>query len=112
MVVRKGGEVEIVPLIHLLYIEARGSYSRICYEKEGKQQEAVMSYSVAEYEDMLPDELFFRLHKSYLVNCMHLDHLTKDAQPVLKLKGNQEIPVSRRRYPELLRFLQTKFRHG
>lgn len=49
-------------------------------------------------EDMLPQDIFFRIHKSYLVNTSYIDTISGGR---LFIKG-KELPVSKLRREELL----------
>ena len=100
--------VEIVSFRDILYIEAFGGYSKVFYLKNNNPTDMLTSYSIAEYEDMLPSELFFRVHKSFLINCDCIKKIHKDESPSILLHTSFTIPVSRRRFSSLLEFLQTK----
>jgi two-component system, LytTR family, response regulator len=64
-----------------------------------------MSRAIAEYEELLPSDFFFRTHRSYLVNCRFIDTISKEAM-VVNLDNNEALPVGRRRLAELLQFLK------
>ncbi len=51
--------------------------------------------SLLQWEQRLPDTIFFRCHSKYLVN---LAHVTKFENQVLTLADGEKIPVSRRRW--------------
>ena len=55
-----------------------------------------------EYEDILLEHGFLRVHKSYLVNKNHVIKVDKEA--VLELSNQMHIPVSRRRKAEILQW--------
>ena len=58
----------------LLYVQAYGNFAKICTTK----QTIVASVTMKHLEDELPDSLFTRVHKSYIVNI----------QKVSKIEGN------------------------
>jgi len=103
---RDGSDIQPVSFSDIYYVEAQGSYSRIFYTKRGEPHSVVMSYSIAEYEQMLPEEYFFRIHKSYLINCLHLKKVVSEDTNSVLLDKAYSLPVSRRRYPELLAFIK------
>lgn len=105
IVLRNQQHYDIVPFKDILYIKAMGSYSKVVYQKDGKEQSMTMSYSIAEYEQMLPEDRFFRVHKSYLVNCDQIRSVLKEKQVSIAQPSDIKIPVGRRRYTELLVFL-------
>ncbi len=100
--------VEIVAFKDILYIEAFGGYSKVFFLRDNVLVDMLTSYSIAEYEDMLPSEIFYRVHKSFLINCDHIKKIHKDESPTIILNSAHTIPVSRRRFSALLEFLQTK----
>lgn len=97
--------VNVVLFEHILYIEAMGSYSKMFYTVDGKEQSYVLSHSLSEYEELLPPELFYRVHKSYLINRMHVVNVSKDGNPTALLSSNFSLPVGRRRLSSFLSFL-------
>lgn len=58
---------------------------------------------LAEYEQKMPDT-FFRIHKSYLVNSIYIDSIRRYKAV---LKDGRELPISKDRYMDLKRYLQT-----
>lgn len=100
--------VEIVAFKDILYVEAFGGYSKVFFMRDGAIADIFTSYAISEYEDMLPPEHFYRIHKSYLINCDQIKKIHKDESPTVLLQSGQTIPVSRRRFSSLLEFLQTK----
>lgn len=105
IVIKDGGILDIVPFNDVLFVEAMGSYARIHFMKGIQQKSATLCYPIADYEQLLPAQMFFRIHKSYLVNCAHISKLVKDAQMYVVLGTNQQLPISRRKAAEFLSFL-------
>jgi len=103
---RDYNSVEIVDFKDLLYIAAKGSYSQVTFLKEGQVKQTVMSNSIAEYEELLPADQFYRIHKSYLVNGQHIKQIIKDGNQVVASGNRFSLPVGRRRHSGLLTFLQ------
>lgn len=103
---RDNNSVEIVDFKDLLFIAAKGSYSQVVFLKEGQVKQTVMSNSIAEYEELLPEDQFYRIHKSYLVNAMHIKQIIKDGSQVIASGNRFSLPVGRRRHSGLLTFLQ------
>ncbi|HVI43531.1 MAG TPA: LytTR family DNA-binding domain-containing protein [Chitinophaga sp.] len=99
-------QIEIVDFKDLLYIEANGNYSRVFFQSGNTARSIMMSHSIAEYEELLPDTLFYRIHKSYLVNCRYIRKILKEENPVILLDNKYRLPVGRRRYKDLLFYLK------
>lgn len=106
IILKANNEVEVVDFKDICYIEAKGSYSAVTFLKEGVEKCMLMSNYIAEYEELLPHQLFFRVHKSYLVNCGHISSIIKDGNLQVLLRNKIRLPVGRRRLPGLLAFLK------
>lgn len=52
----------------ILYIEASGSYSII----RMKDTELTLTYHLSEIESFIPDTIFLRVHRSYIVNKQYI----------------------------------------
>lgn len=61
------------------------------------------SKTMKEYEEILSDKGFLRIHKSHLVNSTFVDVLTQDG--MVKMKDKSEVEVSRRRLPDIRKLL-------
>ena len=106
LILRIGSEFEIVPFKDILFLEAMGSYSRFFYLKNGSEKSSIMARPITEYEELLPANIFLRVHKSYLINCKHIKRITKGEHASIHLNNNSAIPVARRRYKRIFDFLQ------
>ncbi|XZF13491.1 LytR/AlgR family response regulator transcription factor [Chitinophagaceae bacterium MMS25-I14] len=100
---------EIVSFSNILYIEAMRSYAKAVFLKDGQERSLVVSHSVAEYEELLPGNIFLRVHKSFLVNYEHINGMWKEQeQGFISLKNKIQLPVSRRRYTDVIAFLKER----
>jgi two-component system, LytTR family, response regulator len=104
---KDNNNIEIVEFRNIYFIEAKGSYSRVLFSKNGILKDITMSTSIAEYEELLPAEMFYRIHKSYLINCLHVRQILKDESNHIVINNEFTLPVSRRRYTPLLEFLKS-----
>ena len=82
----------------IIYLKASSNYVEIYYQQHKQLKRKVIRASLIEMENKLIDfGSFFRCHKSYLVNLMHILSFEGNAQG-LKLRLNlaeDKIPVSR-----------------
>lgn len=101
--------IELVSFEHIYFIEGEGAYSRVFFHKGDGVCEMLLSNSLSEYEELLPSDMFYRVHKSYLVNCTHINKFVSNESIHIVLKHNFSIPVSRRRVITLKKFLKS---HG
>ena len=82
-----------------LYAKADGSYSEI-NTIDGKT--ITLSKSLKEFEAMTNNYNFFRVHKSYIINLLHVSELIKKDEYFILLKNNIKIPLSIRRKDEFM----------
>ncbi len=100
---------EIVDFKDIFYVEAKGSYSNVYFLKEdGSEKYLITSHSLNDYEDLLPMNIFCRIHRSYLVNCIHVKKVVADDNSFVIMKGKKKLPVSRRRITELMEYFKDK----
>lgn len=97
---REQSTVHIVPHDHILYAQSDRSYTHF-HLLEGKV--LTLSSPLKDYEDILPDSKFIRVHNSYLVNRMQVSRYDKVG--ILHLNNGAEIPVAVRKREEVLRYL-------
>jgi two-component system LytT family response regulator len=104
---RDNNYIEVVDFKDILFIEAKGSYSKIYFLSGNVEKSITMSYSIAEYEELLPDDMYYRIHKSYLVNCMHIKKVMKEEENMTVLvKDTYKLSIGRRRYTSFMSFLK------
>jgi len=94
----------LVKTSEILYLEADDNYCRIFLT--GKEK-ILVTKSLKSYEDELSPNIFFRCHKSYLVNISHIkEYVIGRNESKIILNDTTSIQVARRRACELKRFLQ------
>jgi two-component system LytT family response regulator len=98
---------EVVAFRDIVYLEAMGSYSKIFFLKSGIEKSMLMSQSISDYEEVLPENIFFRVHRSYLLNCSYISKILKNETNEVMLRTKATIPISRRRYSALVGFLSS-----
>ena len=106
LAVKDKGITYIIGFERIAYIEAMAGYSKIFYTEGKLEKTLVSSHSISEYEEMLTADGFYRIHKSYLVNCTKVKAITKDETPCVLLPGETRLPIGRRRLAGLTSFLK------
>lgn len=71
----------------ILYIEASGSYSII----RMKDTELTLTYHLSGIESFIPDTIFLRVHRSYIVNKQYISCLLENTLII----GKATIPIGR-----------------
>ncbi len=80
----------------IIYCEGVGNYTRFHFIKKA---DMLVSKTIKEYEELLAEHHFLRVHKSFLVNLNHVNKYEKEG--VLWMSNNHEIAVSRRKKDEV-----------
>ncbi|MBI3518125.1 MAG: response regulator transcription factor [Bacteroidetes bacterium] len=99
IVVKNGSDIRIVPMADVMYIEAYDDYVKIFTKDTYYLKKKTMNY----YEQVLDPALFFRTHRSFIINLQQLtkiEPLEKNTYVVL-LKSGKKIPLSRTGYSKL-----------
>ena len=82
----------------ILYAESDGNYSTL-FLSDGRK--IVMTKKLKEVDQLLPAQIFFRIHNSYIINLEKVkEYLKTDGYVVLE--PNHKIPVSRKKKSEFL----------
>lgn len=83
----------------IILLEGSSNYTKFFF---ANQKQLIVAKTLKEYEDILVEHQFLRVHKSYLVNKSHV--LKVDKEGVLELSNKMNIPISRRRKSEILQW--------
>lgn len=99
IVVKEAGNIRIIPVHEILYIEAYDDYVKIYTQKEMFLKKKTMSF----YERALDENKFIRVHRSYIIQLAQLTRielLEKDTHVAL-LKNGSRIPLSKTGYSKM-----------
>ncbi len=88
-----------MPLAEIIRFEARGGYSHI-FARD--QRRFLCSRTIKEYEDILPEDIFYRIHNSHLINLNHIKKYHKGRGGVIEMEDGAMIEVASRRKEEFL----------
>ncbi len=92
-------DYKIVDLEDVLYLEGDDNYTSFYLNKHKK---VIVSKTLKEYEDLLSDLGFFRIHKSSIINLFHLKNINRENGMNVVMSDGRTLAVSRRRSTELL----------
>ena len=95
--------IYLVTISEIVRCEANGSYTLLCLES-GKR--IIISKSIKQIEKMLPISLFYRIHRSHLINLTFFDFLDRKDGGSVHLKDGSTLPIALRRKDTLLEKLQ------
>ena len=88
----------------IIRIEADGCYAKI-FAASGKV--AVVSRTLKDFEDTLPKEMFYRIHKSHLINLNFIKEFSNYGGNYLTMTDGSKLEISRRKTPEFLQRIKT-----
>jgi two-component system LytT family response regulator len=99
ILIRDGGDVHVLQVSTIDYIEAQDDY--VCFRVEGKR--FLKQQTLADVEATLDPSRFVRIHRSYILNVDRLARLelyAKDSHAAI-LRDGTRLPVSRSGYSRL-----------
>jgi two-component system, LytTR family, response regulator len=88
-----------VKIADILYCESSGNYTHF-YLVEDKK--IVVSRQLGEYERLLPDADFIRIHDKYIIHLTYIKEYIKGSGGDVVLENGKEIPVATRRKEEFM----------
>jgi two-component system LytT family response regulator len=98
---------QVVELNDILYAEAAGNYTNFYFTN---QHPICTSKPIHEYEELLSDAGFVRIHKSHVVNLLHVKEYLKGEGGSVVLSNGKEIEVSRRKKDAFLNKMKGFYR--
>lgn len=99
IVLRTAEKLHIIPVQNIIRCEAERSYSRF-HLVNGKN--ILVSHPMKDFENMLVEQGFFRVHKSHLINLSFIEEYVKSEGGYVKLTDGTSIPVAERKKNHLL----------
>lgn len=86
----------------IIRCESDSNYTKF-FLTDGKK--IMASKTLREFEDMLENEGFYRVHRSHLINIKHLNKYVKGEGGYVIMSDNSEVEVSRRKKSEFLQYI-------
>lgn len=97
--VKRNDKMVKILIKDIYYFEADRNYCKIY----SRNRECLLVMTLKEIDTKLPEEHFLRIHRSYIINLMHVDEVAGSHVVILK----KAIPLSKSLRGKLLRRLQT-----
>ncbi len=98
-------KIDFIRSEDVMYLESEGKYT-VLYLNNGEQM--VSTKSLGYYEEVVDPSLFFRIHKSYLVNLKYVTSINKEAGFYCEIANHKPLPIAKRRLQKLQEFLFIK----
>ena len=84
--IKSGSEFHQLPIQNIKYIESEGNYVTFYTTKRS----IVARYKLSEVVELIPKQLFVRIHRSYIVALKHIETIKKHVVVI----NEKEIPIS------------------
>lgn len=103
LVIQNVNGFRVLSLNEIIYLKGEVNYTRFLLK--GREQ-LMTSKTLKEYENLLTNYGFYRIHQSYLINLRHVKEYIKGEGGEVVMVNNDQLDVSRRRKAQFIaRFL-------
>lgn len=103
IVIPSSDAYNVIDLSDIIYCEACDSYTKIQTVSSGSH---LISKPLKEYDEMLSDKGFYRVHKSFLINVNHIRKIIKGVGAAVIMSDKKNIPISMRKKDEFFNSLK------
>ena len=83
---------EFVEVAHIIYCQAEGAYTKVFLDNK---KYIVVSKTLGDIEELLPPDLFLRIHHSTVVNLGYVTHFVRSGGGYVKLQTGESLIVSK-----------------
>jgi two-component system, LytTR family, response regulator len=97
--------VKLINHHQIVFIQADDNYSMLYLDD---QSEFRLSKTLGVVEDEINNEMFFRCHRTYLVNVFFIKEISKGDEMCITLKNGNKIPLAKRRLGDLRKLIGEK----
>jgi two-component system, LytTR family, response regulator len=104
IVLKTAEQIHIVKIKDIIRLESDKNYTTFYLESNVS---ILVSRTLKEFDEMLNDFGFIRVHQSHLVNIDFIDKFDKREGGYLILRNKASVPVSSRKKEELIKLLET-----
>ena len=99
---------QVIDIQDIIYCEASSNYTNIYFTN---RPSICASRPVHEYEELLEDAGFSRIHKSYVVNLEHVKEYLRGEGGSVLLSNGKELEISRRKKEEFLQKMKSYYKY-
>ena len=98
--------VHFLELKDIVRLESDANYTTFHLESGEK---VTVAKTLKNFEQLLPEEEFFRPHQSHIVNLAHIKKIIREDGGYLLMDGNSKIPISRSKKEDFLSLVKGRF---
>ena len=95
-------KIQVVEIAEIVRCESSGNYTTF-YFSDGKN--LLVTKTLKEYDKMLNEHEFVRVHQSHLINAIHIREYIKTEGGYIVMKDGTRVPVSIRKKPTVIKML-------
>ncbi len=103
IIIKTTENIHLLDMKNIISCESDSSYTTI-HTVEGDK--ILVSKTLKDYEDMLADCGFYRVHKSYLINLLQIKRFERQDGGSIVMSNDLKIPVASRKRDELLQLFE------
>lgn len=103
ILLNNGKEMQLVKINDIIFLEADGNYTNIYIESGVK---IFLTERIGNLEKLLPDKMFYRSHRSYLINLNHIVKYNKARSGAVLMSNNAELPIAHRNRSNFLSLIK------
>ena len=85
-----------------IYLEAQSNYTAV-YFQEGSG--LLASRTLKEFEELLPQDIFFRAHHSHIINLQYIKRYIRGDGGQIEMQNGHLVDLARRKKEEFLRLI-------
>lgn len=98
-----GNQIDYIPVEEIVRCKGEGNYTTF-FLKKGKS--LMVSKTLKEFEELLAEHRFIRVHQSHLISAQYVKTYVKSDGGYLRMEDGAEIPISRQRKEFVLESLK------
>jgi two-component system LytT family response regulator len=95
-------KIELIKKENIIFCKAEGKYTEFNLVNGSK---ILSSKNLGEYQDVLGENHFYRIHHSYIINIKHIIKITKNDGYYCEFSNNIKLPIAKRRQEGFSKFI-------
>jgi two-component system LytT family response regulator len=105
IIIQVGNSLEVLKVEEIKYFQAEGSYTKVFLKNE---KHLMVSKNLRFFEDVLKSyPVFFRSHRSYIVNIYYVKKILKSDGGKIILEDGMDLPVSNEKIDQLIKVISS-----
>ena len=96
---------EFVEVSHIIYCQAEGAYTKVFLDNK---KYILVSKTLGDIEELLPTDIFQRIHHSTVVNLNYVTHFVRSDGGYVKLQTGEQLTVSKSKKESVMERLGLK----